>query len=190
MGNRCRCRALVLALTFAAACAPALERTPGELAPPVLAGEDGLGVPAEAQSARVEKIVDGDTIRVVVDQDGSLARGREHKIRILEIDAPEVGTPERPEECGASEATRFAQEQLRLGSTVYLLADREDVDGFGRFLRYVWNSTGEFYNEKAVAHGHARAVLFRPNDLYIDRMRAAEKQAKSARVGIWSAACW
>lgn len=189
MVHRCRVVALFFVLTAGGSCAPALERAPDEPFEAAPTGARGPEVPAGTQAARVERIVDGDTIWVTALQAGALAPGKKHRIRILEIDAPEVATAESAEECGASEATEFARAELALGSTVYLLADREDIDRYGRPLRYVWTSAGVFYNEKAAAQGYARAVLFRPNDRYIDRMRAAEKQAKSARLGIWSSGC-
>lgn len=145
-------------------------------------------VPAGAQEGKVRRIVDGDTLIVAIESPGPLPAG-EHRIRILEIDSPETVKPNYPVECGGARATDFARAELPEGSTVYLVADRQDKDEFGRYLRYVWDFEGEFYNEKAVAEGHARAVLFRPNDRYIDRMRTAEEVAKDAKKGVWGDIC-
>ena len=148
------------------------------------------GVPAQAQRAVVEKIVDGDTIWVRVDQPGGpLPAGATHKIRLLEIDTPETVDPSRGVQCGGPEASAFAARKLRVGSTVHLVADREDTDQYGRFLRYVWTEDGSFFNLDAVRTGHARAVLFEPNDAYIDVLRAAESQARSAQRGLWGEFC-
>lgn len=147
-------------------------------------------VPAGAQPAVVEKVVDGDTIWVAVNQPGgSLARGATYKIRILEIDTPETVKPYAQVQCGGTAASEFARRELAVGSTVYLLSDRQDTDRYGRFLRYVWNEKGEFYNEKAVRLGYARAVLYAPNDRYIGRIRAAEAKARASSSGIWGAPC-
>ena len=148
------------------------------------------GVPAEAQEGRVAKIVDGDTIWVSIGSPGgAIPVGKEHRVRMLEIDTPETVRPNYQVQCGGGDATAFARAELPVGSAVYLMADEQDKDGFGRFLRYVWDFEGEFYNQKAVAEGYARAVLYRPNDRYIDRMREAEALAKQAGKGVWGKAC-
>lgn len=146
------------------------------------------GVPLEAQEARVQRIVDGDTIWVeVAIAGGAVPVGARHRVRMLEIDAPETVGPDDGVECGGAEATAFARAQLPVGSTIWLEADREDKDRYGRYLRYVWDFEGEFYNEKAVAGGYAKAVLYRPNDRYISRMRQVEASAKQASRGVWGA---
>lgn len=154
------------------------------------AGGAPAGVPGGAQAAVVEKVVDGDTIWVAVNQPGGpLLPGATHKIRILEIDTPETVKPNARTECGGAAASRFANRELAVGTTVYLLGDRQDTDRYGRFLRYVWNQRGEFYNEKAVRLGYARAVFYPLNDRYIGRMRAAEAQARDSSAGLWGAPC-
>ena len=148
------------------------------------------GVPAGAQPAVVEKVVDGDTIWVRVDEPGGpLPAGATHKIRLLEIDTPETVAPDRPVECGGPEASAFANRRLPVGSTVHLVADRQDTDQYGRFLRYVWTQDGDFFNLDAVRTGHARAVLFEPNDAYIEVLREAESRARSEGLGVWGEHC-
>ena len=163
---------------------------PGNNSPAQGNSSRSADVPAEAQRGRVVRIVDGDTIIVAVDRPGGpIPAGDNHRVRLLEIDTPESVRPNYPVECGGGNATAFAKQELPAGSTVYLLADREDKDGFGRYLRYAWDFEGEFYNEKAVAEGYARAVLYQPNDLYIDRIRQAENSARQAQRGVWGEAC-
>ena len=146
-------------------------------------------LPEGTQTGIVEKVVDGDTIWVRIDEPGGpLVAGATHKIRLLEIDTPEVGGPGGVE-CGGHEATAFAERHLLVGSTVHLLADREDTDRYGRFLRYVWTADGTFFNAEAVRTGHARAVLYEPNDAYIDLLREVEAEAREAGRGIWGAYC-
>lgn len=109
--------------------------------------------------------------------------GSRHKIRILEIDTPELYGSSV--ECYGPEASAIAKQEIPVGSTVYLLPDKDDKDRYGRFLRYVWAENGEFYNDKAVRLGYAKAVLYMPNDLYIDQMREAEAEAKANNRGLW-----
>ncbi|MPZ73979.1 MAG: hypothetical protein GEU74_12250 [Nitriliruptorales bacterium] len=158
--------------------------------PDGVAAEVPADVPTSAQRGVVEKIVDGDTIWVRIDEAGGpLVAGATHKIRLLEIDTPETQHPNLPVQCGGEEATAFAQRLLPVGSTVFLVADREDTDRYGRFLRYVWTSDGRFFNLDAVRAGVARAVLYEPNDAYIDLLRDAEAEARSAGLGLWGETC-
>jgi micrococcal nuclease len=151
---------------------------------------DVQGIPAGTQEAIVDTIVDGDTIWIrPADDRGPLPQGDRHKIRLLEIDTPETQVPGAGVECGGHEATDFAAEQMPVGSTVHLLPDREDVDRYGRFLRYVWTDDGDFFNLDAVRTGHARAVLYEPNDAYIGPLRAAESQARALGLGVWGEYC-
>jgi micrococcal nuclease len=136
------------------------------------------GVPAEAQLATVTRHVDGDTLWL---EGGTLPPAATSSVRLLEIDSPESGV------AYSSEATNFLKQELPIGATVYLLADRGDTDRFGRYLRYLWKQNGEFFNEKAVRQGFAKAVLIAPNDRFIAQIRAAEADAKAARRGMWAA---
>jgi micrococcal nuclease len=144
------------------------------------------GVPNGAQRGLVDRIVDGDTLWVRIDEPGGALRaGASHKIRVLEIDSPETVAPGQPVECFGPEASTFATAELPVGSVVYLLDDEEDRDRYGRFLRYVWDADGEFYNHKAVRLGYATAALYAPNDRFIELMREGEREAKAARRGLW-----
>lgn len=146
-------------------------------------------IPEQAQAAVVERVVDGDTLWVRVDEPGgALPAGATHKIRLLEIDTPETQGAGGVE-CGGPEATAFAHKHLLVGSTVHLLADREDTDQYDRFLRYLWTDSGVFFNLEIVRQGLARAVLYEPNDEYIELLRTAEAHARHAGLGIWGEYC-
>lgn len=136
------------------------------------------GVPEEAQIATVTRHVDGDTLWL---EGGTLPAAATASVRLLEIDAPEAGLGY------SSEAANFLKQELPIGASVYLLADRGDTDRFGRYLRYLWKENGEFFNEKAVRQGFAKAVMIAPNDRFISQIRAAEADAKAAGRGIWAA---
>lgn len=174
---------IVVLLTVAAMAFAAL-RQPAPVATPA------AGIPSGAQVAVVDTIVDGDTLWVRVDQAGGpLPPNQRHKIRLLEIDTPETQAPGVGVECGGPEATAFIRRRLPEGAPVHLVADREDTDQYGRFLRYAWTAQGDFFNLEAVRTGHARVVLYEPNDAYIAQLRAAQAQARAAGRGIWGEYC-
>lgn len=148
------------------------------------------GVPAGAQAGVVERIIDGDTIAVRIDEPGGpLVANASHTIRLLLIDTPETVAPGKAVECGGPEATEFAAKKLPVGSTVYLVADEADTDRYGRFLRYVWTEDGELFNVEAARAGVARFVVYQPNDRLADEVAAAEAEAKAAGRGMWGPPC-
>lgn len=145
---------------------------------------DDATEPTGAQAARVTRVVDGDTIRVRVDGGDELPAG-EHRVRLLEVDSPEMDDGSGEPECGAAQATAYLRTRLPSGAAVLLESDRGDADRFGRPLRYVWTPDGDLVNRALVATGNARAVLFPPNDRHWATMAAAEDDARTDGVGIW-----
>jgi len=76
------------------------------------------------EAARVVRVVDGDTLIVAID-------GLDKRVRLIGVDAPEIGEP------GGDEATQFVRDLVE-GQTVWLSGSGNDVDRFGRLRRYVW----------------------------------------------------
>ncbi|MDX6225812.1 MAG: micrococcal nuclease [Frankiales bacterium] len=143
-------------------------------------GQPG-GVPAGAQRATVDRIVDGDTFWVRASGAGLLPVGRRVKVRLLEYDTPERG------QCWFAEATARLAQLTPVGSVVWLESDRELLDRYGRSLRYVWTPRGVLVDAEMVRLGMGRALLVRPNAARIDLIRAAERDAMRARRGLWAA---
>lgn len=163
------------------ACRSVAVASPSHVSPP-FPQSPPVGVPKGAQPAFVQRVVDGDGLCVRVDMPGGrLSEGQTYEIRILEINAPGKGR------CWSKQATAFARREVGKGTTVYLVPDKQDKDRYGRFLRYVWDAEGEFFNEKAVRQGYARVLVKTPNDLYAERIRNAEDEARSAGRGVWGA---
>ncbi|GAB3779015.1 hypothetical protein GCM10027601_04520 [Nocardioides ungokensis] len=151
------------------------------------AGErGGVGVPRRAVRVTVVRLVDGDTliVRSRVAVPGVLAAG-ETRVRLLEVDTPESVESGAPVECYAHRATAELARLAPPGSEVSVLPDLDLLDPYGRTLLYVWNARGDFVNLQLVRSGAAEAVLYEPNDRYIDVMRRAEAGARASGVGLW-----
>jgi micrococcal nuclease len=138
-------------------------------------------VPTEtSEVATVAKVVDGDTIDVI------MSSGRE-KIRILGIDTPETVKPHTLIACGGPEATIYAR-QLLTGQTVNLVADptQDDRDRYRRLLRYVRLSDGRDYSIEAARAGMARSFIYR-NKPVVEQssIESAEREAQAAGRGLW-----
>jgi micrococcal nuclease len=141
-----------------------------------------LTVPAGAQEAVVVRHTDGDTLWLRGIGVGPLP-GRSTKVRVLEIDTPEVfGTPG----CYGEQASARTAELVPLGAHVRVEADRDDRDRYGRLLLYIWTSSGASLEEVLLREGYARTLLVRPNDRHIDALRGVEAQARRAKRGLWS----
>lgn len=128
-------------------------------------GGDNIVTIPEGEIATVVRVIDGDTIDVLLD-------GRSERIRYVG-----VNTPERDEPC-YSDATQ-ANRDLVEGKTVTLVTDTSDTDRFDRYLRYIY-ADGVFVNESLVREGYAEAVLYQPDDAFYDDFLALEKSAASA----------
>lgn len=129
--------------------------------------------------ARVERVVDGDTIRVTFDGDDEV-----YRVRLLLVNTPEVqGEPE----CYGEEAAAYLAALLPAGTLVELERDVSDTDRFGRLLRYAYLDDGTLVNEALLTGGYAHVVTFPPDLREVDRFRAVEREAREAGRGLWSA---
>jgi micrococcal nuclease len=169
--------------------APSAPDEPGDgRSEGLLPAEPPDGVPAPAQGALVDRVVDGDTLRVTVEQPGGdIGPTDAVRVRLLTIDAPELDHPERGRDCGAVEATDLLEELTPPGSVVWLVADVEDRDRYDRPLRGVFADDGTFVNAELVAAGWAEVALFEPNDRFHEHLLAVEEAARREGRGAWTA---
>ena len=160
--------------------------------------EGGLGAGAvvdaprdgadEREVGEVVRIVDGDTLYLRGDGDLLGPGGADGTaVRLLQIDTPETVAPGSPVECWGPEASAALADLVPPGTSVSVEADEEILDPFDRVLLYVYDAGGDMVNLAMVRAGHAEAVLYEPNDRHIERMRAAEAEARDAGRGLWSA---
>jgi endonuclease YncB( thermonuclease family) len=126
-----------------------------------------------SETATVAWVADGDTI--------GLRDTR--RVRLVQIDAPEVG------ECFASDATRVLRALLPAGTRVGLGRDPrlDDRDAYGRLLRYVTNGSLEV-NAALVARGAAVPYFFRgARGVHARELLAAVREARRRHRGLWGA---
>jgi endonuclease YncB( thermonuclease family) len=136
-----------------------------------------------AQSGRVVRVVDGDTLTVLT------AHGRE-RVRLLGIDAPEASSTRlgRPD-CGGRAATTVLRCRVPRGTRVRLTTDpgSGDVrDRYGRLLAFADTRDGRDVGEAQVAAG--RATVFRYQGGRFSRLaryRDAQARARAQRRGTW-----
>ncbi len=127
---------------------------------------------ANARAAQVTKIVDGDTISVVLD-------GVEERVRYIGIDTPEQGQP------GYQAATE-ANRALLEGQKVFLVKDISDRDRNDRLLRQVYLTDGRWINGAMVQQGWAQPVRYPPDIIKAAQVEKLAVEAAQARRGFWS----
>ena len=129
------------------------------------------------QTGKVVDVVDGDTIKVMLDQDGKI-----YSVRYIGMDTPEDTS--QSEYLGPQATTRNTE--LVGGKTVTLIKDVSETDRYGRLLRYVL-ANNAFVNYELVLQGYANTATYPPDVACVDVFRAAEQTAAVQKIGLWAA---
>lgn len=132
------------------------------------AGRNGL--------ARVERVVDGDTV--------ILSRGLGSS-RLVGVDTPETVKPGAAVRCFGPQASAFTSETLAAGRQVRFQVARDPVDPYGRSLVYIWLADGRFFNPMLVRLGYARPISIPPNTRYAPLFERLAERASAAGRGLW-----
>jgi endonuclease YncB( thermonuclease family) len=126
------------------------------------------------QTGKVVDVVDGDTIKVVLDADG-----KAYTVRYIGMNAPEY-----PGEYLGSEAA-VKNVALVFNKTATLIKDVSEKDEFGRLLRYVIVDN-VFVNYELVLEGLAKTSSFSSDKACIATFQLAEQDASTAKLGVWN----
>ena len=130
----------------------------------------------------VVRVVDGDTLHLgVADSEDDAT-----KVRLVGVDAPEMGWGGRERMYYAEEATAFAG-RLAMGQrvTVYLDQQAGSRDRYGRLLAYIQLPDGRFLNEELLSEGFAYADL-RFKHGYYQKYQQLEASARALKEGLWA----
>lgn len=124
----------------------------------------------------VKKVVDGDTLRLQDDR----------RVRLIGIDAPEMGGRGRTTEPFAVQATRRLEALVKANNDkVSLRIGEQSHDRYGRVLAHLYDRKGASLEEQLVAEGLAYHVVIAPNVALADCLAQAESYARQKRVGLW-----
>ena len=139
--------------------------------------------PSAKLPAQVHRVVDGDTIEVILTPNAQTNSAQPHntpieQVRLIGIDAPEFGQVP-----WANSARAFVEQALAEG-TLYLEFDQQRSDPFGRLLAYGWHDR-QLLNAEIVMAGHALVSPYFPNVKYEKRLQRAQETARLRGVGIW-----
>lgn len=119
-----------------------------------------LPVPAQSfvYRARIDRVVDGDTLDLVIDQ--GMHAQRVDRVRLLGINTPERKGDTRAAGDAAMEFVRSWWMLTLLNSEFPgqwpLIIQTEKDDAFGRYLAHIWSAkSGEYLNKAIIDAGHA-----------------------------------
>ncbi|WP_455539150.1 thermonuclease family protein [Terrisporobacter sp.] len=148
---------------------------------------NNTNLPRDASKATIERVVDGDTVKVRLKGSGEIVT-----LRLLLIDTPESVKPGVDPQPYSKEASNFAKQLLQSGDTVYLEYDNGDkTDKYGRHLCYLWyydnkDNSWKMYNETIVEKGLARVGYVYSQRKHLNELYKAQDKAKANKLNIWS----
>ena len=119
------------------------------------------GAPDEAMG-RVSKVVDGDTFDVALDSHDSRISEDLIRIRLADIDTPEVRGPKA---CEAGKKASAYTKTWLLNTFVSLdLDNKTGEDSYGRWVAICYLQDGRNFNKMLVEAGHAVIKDFKNNE--------------------------
>ena len=144
-------------------------------------------VPKGSVKATVDRVVDGDTMKLKIDKTKEVVT-----LRLLLVDTPESVKKGVDPQPYSIEASNFAKNTLVAGDTVYIEYDEGDkTDKYDRHLGYLWyysndNSNWQMFNETLISQGYARVGYIYSQKRHLDEFYKAQDYAKSNKLNIWS----
>lgn len=131
------------------------------------------------QAQSVDNVMDGDTLRL---RDG-------RRVRLIGINAPEMGGRGRRAEAYALEATRRLTALVKANNNeVNLRMGEPGRDRYGRMLAHVYDRVGISIEAQLVAEGLAYHTVVAPNTALAGCLAQAEQQARGQHLGVWKKA--
>lgn len=133
------------------------------------------------EDASLVRVMDGDTIRVVVG-------GVEERVRFIGMDTPELNVTSPASPDPYAEAATAANARLLAEGRLVLEKDVSERDRYGRLLRHIWvedDGTWMLVNLALVAEGFAQVSTYPPDVKYADVLLAAQGDARAAGRGLW-----
>lgn len=139
---------------------------------------DAPSCPADHRDERAvsAEVFDGDTL--------ALMDGR--RVRLLGINAPEMGRDGKPSEPYAEQARALLAGLAGPGKRLHLRLDTERFDRYERLLAHVFTDDGSNLQALLLGAGYATTLVVPPNEWSLDCYAAVEARARIQRAGIWS----
>ena len=131
----------------------------------------------------VTSIVDGDTLKVTDSVDI-------YTVRLIGIDTPETKDPRKDVECFGVEATLHLTKLVE-NQKLILKSDstQDDIDRYGRLLRYAFLVNGTNVNKTMIEDGFAYEYTYSKPYYYQNEFIDAQNSARIERLCLWGGNC-
>ena len=123
----------------------------------------------------VDFVNDGDTLTLTNDK----------RVRIIGINAPEIGYEDRPDQPLAVRARERLRAYLN-NNHAFIVEDEDRYDKYGRLLAHVFDEQGNNVAAQLILEGLGFAISIPPNLRYRQCYRNAEQHARRAKRGVWT----
>ena len=144
-------------------------------------------VSPEREMAFVQRVVDGDTLKL----------SDKRRIRLIGVDTPELHYSEKllrdskrthknieAIQALGAKAADFTRE-LCEGKNVRIETDVRKLDKYGRLLAYIYLEDGTFVNAKILEEGYGQVMTIPPDVKYADYFLKLEREARKNGKGLW-----
>lgn len=148
---------------------------------PAVPAQAACPLPGHLTTYRVERVVDGDTLRLV--------NGR--SVRLIGLNTPELAHQGRPVEPFAVKARQRLEQLVSANDDqVALQLGVPAKDHYGRTLAHAFDRHGRNLEEQLLAEGLGYQVAFAPVTQLVVCQQAAERDARKAAIGLWREPQW
>jgi len=142
--------------------------------------QESLGYEEVLENGAVNRVIDGDTIDVVIDE-------QVVRTRLIGIDTPETVDPRKEVQCFGLEATQHLKDIL-VNHMVTVESDESQglVDKYDRALVYLKLDDGTNVAEQMLRDGFAYEYTYDDPYKYQELFKNAEQDARDSERGLWS----
>ena len=135
---------------------------------------------AERVLVKFEACVDGDTIKVMLDD-------KKTTVRFLAVDTPETKHPTKGEQPFGKEASNYTCDKVKNAKKLEIEYDEGSTktDKYNRTLGWVFVDD-TLLQKDLVSLGYAKVAYLYGDYKYTDELKKEESTAKSKKLGVWS----
>lgn len=142
----------------------------------------GVNVIHAKETVKFSDCVDGDTIKVLLDN-------KEYTVRMLAVDTPESVHPTKSVEYYGKEASDYTCNQVKNAHKLEIEYDDDSnqMDKYDRLLVWVFTD-GSLLQKDLVENGYAKVAYLYGNYKYTSELESVQELASAKGIGIWNEA--
>lgn len=140
----------------------------------------GIDFAYAKETVKFSKCVDGDTIKVLLDE-------KEYTVRMLAVDTPESVHPQKGVEYYGKEASEYTCNKVKNAKKIEIEYDEDSdkMDKYDRLLVWVFTD-GKLLQKELVANGYAKVAYLYGDYKYTKELEKSQELASAKNLGIWN----